>query len=451
MENLRAKIIEALLRVEKGSYSTLLLDSILKEIKDERDKSLFTEIYYGVIRNKLHLDYIIKFFSNTPIKKLDKEVLMGLRIGIYQLLFLDRVPARAAIYESVEGVKEILGKRRKGAVSFTNGILRAVNRDIDKVKFPDFKKSPKKYLSIKYSYPEWIVKKFISQYGIEKAEKIIKAGNKRAKVVYRHNSLKMSREQFLKSMDNENINYESTFLDGFYKLLNINNPAETEAFKNGGAYIQGTSAGLASLLLDLKIGMDVLDLAAAPGGKTTHMADLMENTGVIKALDINKSRLNLIKENVDRLGASNIILKNADAANYKDNNKYDRILADLPCSGLGLISAKPEIKWDKDEAAVDAMAELQYKILSKNIDKLKIGGKMLYSTCTLSRKENQQVIERLIAENNNIILEDLNIKFKEITGLELDNKEKCLEILPGFIDSEGFFYALFKKTESELI
>lgn len=445
MKNLRAKIIEALLRVEEGSYSTLLLDSILKKIVDERDKSLFTEIYYGVIRHKLHLDYIINYFSNTPLQKLDKEVLMGLRIGIYQLLFLDRVPARAAIYESVEGVKEILGNRRKGAVSFTNGILRTVNRDIAQVKFPSFDKNPKRYLSIKYSYPEWIVEKFIGQYGIEKAEKIIRAGNKRANVVYRHNSLKMSKEQFLKSMDNENISYESTFLDGFYKLLNINNPAETEVFKNGGAYIQGTSAGLASLLLDLEKEMDVLDLAAAPGGKTTHMAELMENTGIIKALDINQSRLNLIKENADRLGVTNILLKNADAAKYEDNNRYDRILADLPCSGLGLISAKPEIKWKKDEAAVDAMAELQYKILSKNIDKLNAGGKLLYSTCTLSSKENQQVVERLLAENDDIILEDLNTKFKEITGLELDNNEKCLEILPGFIDSEGFFYALLKK------
>jgi 16S rRNA (cytosine967-C5)-methyltransferase len=445
VKNLRAKIIEALLRVEEGSYSTLLLDSILKKIVDERDKSLFTEIYYGVIRHKLHLDYIINYFSNTPLQKLDKEVLMGLRIGIYQLLFLDRVPARAAIYESVEGVKEILGNRRKGAVSFTNGILRTVNRDIAQVKFPSFDKNPKRYLSIKYSYPEWIVEKFIGQYGIEKAEKIIRAGNKRANVVYRHNSLKMSKEQFLKSMDNENISYESTFLDGFYKLLNINNPAETEVFKNGGAYIQGTSAGLASLLLDLEKEMDVLDLAAAPGGKTTHMAELMENTGIIKALDINQSRLNLIKENADRLGVTNILLKNADAAKYEDNNRYDRILADLPCSGLGLISAKPEIKWKKDEAAVDAMAELQYKILSKNIDKLNAGGKLLYSTCTLSSKENQQVVERLLAENDDIILEDLNTKFKEITGLELDNNEKCLEILPGFIDSEGFFYALLKK------
>jgi 16S rRNA (cytosine967-C5)-methyltransferase len=445
VENLRAKIIEALIRVEEGSYSTLLLDSILTKIEDKRDKSLFTEIYYGVIRNKLYLDYIINYFSNTPIKKMDKEVLTGLRIGIYQLLFLDRVPARAAIYESVEGVKELLGKNRKGAVSFTNGILRAVNRDIDQVKLPDFEKNPIKYLSIKYSYPRWIINKFINQYGMEKAEKILIAGNKRAKVVYRHNNIKMSRKEFIESLENENILYEKTFLDGFYRLLNINNPAETDVFKRGGAYIQGTSAGLASLLLGVEKEMEVLDLAAAPGGKTTHMAELMKNTGVIKALDINQSRLNLVKENAERLGVSNIVLINADAANYKDNNKYDRILADLPCSGLGLISAKPEIKWEKDEAAVDAMAELQYKILSNNLAKLKSGGKMLYSTCTLSREENQELVERLVSENNDIVLEDLNIKFKEITGLNINNKGKCLEILPGFIDSEGFFYALLKK------
>ena len=258
MSNLRLKILKALLRVEAGSYSNLLLDSELKKIEDQRDKGLFTEIFYGVIRNKLYLDYIIDSFSKTPLNKMDKEVLTGLRIGVYQLFFLDKVPARAAIYESVEAVKLILPNSKKGAVSFTNGVLRNINRKQDKLKLPDKKKNPEKYLSVKFSYPIWMVKKFIEQYGMEKAEMILRAGNRRPEVIYRHNSLKMERNQFLELLSEEEVEYENTFLESFFKLKKINNPADTEVFKRGGAYIQGTSAGLASLLLDVKEGMTCL-------------------------------------------------------------------------------------------------------------------------------------------------------------------------------------------------
>jgi len=444
--NLRADIIKAVIRVENGSYSSILLDSILNAISDKRDKALFTEIYYGVIRNKLYLDHVINTFSNTALKKMDIEVLMGLRIGIYQLLFLDRVPNRAAVYESVEAVKSLLKHNSRGAASFVNGVLRSAARYPEKIKLPDPKKDIIEHLSIKFSYPKWIIKMFIEEYNIDKTKKILEAGNKRADVVYRHNSLKMNRKKFLKLMQDENIAYQNSFLDGFYRLKKINNPAETEVFKSGGAYIQGTSAGLAALLLDLEENMSVLDLAAAPGGKTTHIADIMNNTGNITALDKNPSRLNLIKENADRLGVNNIELKEADAAEYEDDKKYDRILADLPCSGLSLISSKPEIKFQKNKKTVKTMSELQYSILINNLDKLKVGGKLLYSTCTLTRAENQNIVERIINENDDLFLEDLHGKFKEITSIELDSKElKHLELLPGLIDSEGFFYALIKK------
>lgn len=447
MQNIRAEIIKSLIRVENGSYSSLLLDSVLKKIDDQRDKNLFTEIFYGVIRNKLYLDYIIKSYAKTPLKKMDKEVLIGLRVGVYQLFFLDKVPARAAVYESVEAVKILLSN--KGAISFTNGVLRNINRNKDKVKLPDKENEREKYFSVIYSYPEWLVKRYIKQYGLEKAELILKAGNKRADVIYRHNSLKMSREEFLKLLDNEGVEYQKTFLDSFYKLNRVKNPAQTEVFKRGGAYIQGLSAGLASLLLDVKSNNSVLDLAAAPGGKTTHLAELMNNTGKITALDISQGRLNLIQENIERLGVSNVELKKADAANYQDKKKYDRILADLPCSGLGLIASKPEIKWKKNESVIKKMADLQYKIINNNLDKLKTGGKLLYSTCTLTEEENQNLINRIVKENEDLRLVDLNEKFKEISALKIENKNKYIEMLPGEVDSEGFFYALIQKVESD--
>ena len=449
MSNLRLKILKALLRVEAGSYSNLLLDSELKKIEDQRDKGLFTEIFYGVIRNKLYLDYIIDSFSKTPLNKMDKEVLTGLRIGVYQLFFLDKVPARAAIYESVEAVKMILPNSKKGAVSFTNGVLRNINRKQDKLKLPDQKKNPEKYLSVKFSYPIWMVKKFIEQYGMEKAEMILRAGNRRPEVIYRHNSLKMERNQFLKLLSEEEIEYENTFLESFFKLKKINNPADTEVFKRGGAYIQGTSAGLASLLLDVKEGMTVLDLAAAPGGKTSHLAELMNNTGQITALDISAKRLRLVEENLKRLGVENVKLKKADAAQYKDEQQYDRILADLPCSGLGLIASKPEIKWEKDQSVIKKMAELQSEILNNNLSKLKNGGKLLYSTCTISREENQEIVDRILQDNKELKLLDLSQKLTQVSSLKIETENKYLEILPGEVDSEGFFYALFKKVESD--
>jgi 16S rRNA (cytosine967-C5)-methyltransferase len=449
LKNLRLEILKALLRVEKGSYSNLLLDSKLKNIDDQRDKNLFTEIFYGVIRNKLYLDYIIKQFSKTPLKKMDEEVLMGLRIGVYQLFFLDKIPARAAIYESVEAVKILLPAANKGAVSFTNGVLRNINRNQDSIQFPAQADDPEKFLSIKYSYPLWLVRRFIKDYGFTKTKMILKAGNKRAEVIYRHNSLKKSREEFIELLEKDQIKYEKTFLSSFYRLKEVNNPAAAEVFKSGAAYIQGTSAGLASLLLDPKKDMMVLDLAAAPGGKTSHLADLMNNTGTITALDISQTRLNLVKENLKRLGVENVSLKKADAAEYEDNKKYDRILADLPCSGLGLIASKPEIKWDKNEAVIKKMAELQYDILNNNLDKLKVGGRLLYSTCTVTREENQDLIKKILAENKNFELIDINKKVKKVSSLNLKNNNKYLEILPGEADSEGFFYALLKKVESD--
>jgi len=449
LSNLRLKILQSLLRVEEGSYSNLLLNSELKKIKDQRDKSLFTEIFYGVIRNKLYLDFIIDNYSRTPLDKMDKEVLMGLRIGVYQLFFLDKVPARAAIYESVEAVKTILPNSKKGAVSFTNGVLRNINRQHDKLELPAKAKNPEKYLSVKYSYPIWMVNKFVQQYGFESAETILNAGNKRSEVTYRHNSLKMTEEEFFQFLKADGIEYEKTFLDSFFRLKKINNPAATQVFKKGGAYIQGTSAGLASLLLDVKEGMQVLDLAAAPGGKTTHLAEIMNNTGEITALDISQHRLNLVSDNLSRLGVTNVSLKIADAAKYEDDKKYDRILADLPCSGLGLISSKPEIKWEKDRSVIRKMADLQYRILNNNLSKLKKNGQLLYSTCTLTREENQDLIERILQENSNFKLMDLNLKLNEISGLTIENKNKYLELLPGEVDSEGFFFALLKKVESD--
>lgn len=449
MKNLRSEILKALLRVENGSYSNLLLDSELNKIDDQRDKNLFTEIFYGVIRNKLYLDYVIDKFSKTPLYKMDKEVLVGLRIGVYQLFFLDKVPARAAIYEGVEAVKIILPGSKKGAVSFTNGVLRNINRKKDRLKLPSKSSELEKYLSIKYSYPLWLVKRFINQYSFKRVEKILKAGNKRAEVIYRHNTLKMKKEEFEKLLKEDKVKYEKTFLSSFYRLKEVDNPAQTEVFKNGGAYIQGTSAGLASLLLDPQENMKVLDLAAAPGGKTTHLAALMNNTGQITALDISQSRLNLIKENAARLGVENINLKKADAVKYQDDQKYDRILADLPCSGLGLISSKPEIKWEKSESVINKMVALQYDILNNNLDKLKVGGNLLYSTCTLSYEENQNLINKILKENEKFKLVDINQKLEKVSSLNIKNNNKYLEILPGEVDSEGFFYALIKKVESD--
>ncbi|MGM0602761.1 MAG: 16S rRNA (cytosine(967)-C(5))-methyltransferase RsmB [Bacillota bacterium] len=444
MKTTREKLIEALMEIDLGYYSDRISNRYLKTITDERDRGLFTEIFYGVLRKRIYLDYIIDLFSKTDISKLDKEVLQGLRIGIYQLLFLDRIPERAAVFETVEAVKNSCGKKGKKVSGFVNGILRTVIRKKDNIRLPNKNKDNVKYLSVKYSHPEWLVRKWLLQYGQSAVEKILKANNERPTIYFRHNPLKISEDKFIQLLEKEDIKFEKSFLNGFYKIKSNINPCQTEVFKKGGAYVQGIAAGLAAFLLDVDKNMEVLDLAAAPGGKTTHIAEKMQNTGSITAVDISSKRLNMVEENAIRLGVDNIEIKAADSRRLTDKKKYDRILADLPCSGLGLISSKPEIKWQKSEKDIKKLADLQYSILSNNLNKLKANGKLLYATCTLTREENQNIIDKILVENDHFILENLNCTVKELETV-YSSEGKYLELLPGINNTEGFFYARIKK------
>ncbi len=444
MKTTREKLIEALIKIDLGYYSDQVLDKYLNNILDKRDRGLFTEIFYGVLRKRIYLDYIIDVFSKTDISKLDKEVLQGLRIGIYQLFFLDKIPERAAVFETVEAVKKSCGKKGRKISGFVNGILRAVIRNKDTIGLPDKNKDKVKYLSIKYSHPEWLVKRWIIQYGISTAEKILSANNDRPDIYFRHNPLKISEDDFVKLLRKDEIKFERSFLPGFYKIKSSINPVQTEVFKKGGAYIQGIAAGLAAFLLDIDQGMQILDLAAAPGGKTAHIAEKINNTGYIKAVDISSKRLEMVQENIIRLGIENVEIENTDSRELNDGKKYDRILADLPCSGLGLISSKPEIKWQRSEKDINKLADLQYSILSHNLNRLKVGGKLLYSTCTLSRDENQKIINKILTENDNFILENISESIKGLDSIYSEG-EKYLELIPGINNIEGFFYARIKK------
>ncbi|RCW51415.1 MULTISPECIES: 16S rRNA (cytosine(967)-C(5))-methyltransferase RsmB [unclassified Halanaerobium] len=444
MKTAREKLIEALIKIDLGYYSDQILAKHLHTIADKRDRGLFTEIFYGVLRKRIYLDYIIDKFSKTDISKLDKEVLQGLRIGIYQLFFLDKIPERAAVFETVEAVKKSCGKKGKKISGFVNGILREVIRKKDTVRLPNKNKNKVKYLSIKYSHPEWLVKRWITQYGISITEKILSANNDRPNMYFRHNSLKFSESDFIKLLCKDKIEFERIFLPGFYKVKSSINPVQTEIFKKGGAYIQGIAAGLAAFLLDVDLEMQILDLAAAPGGKTAHIAEKMNNTGYIKAVDISSERLKMVQENIVRLGIKNVETENVDSRKLNDEKKYDRILADLPCSGLGLISSKPEIKWQRTEKDINKLADLQYSILSHNLNRLRVGGKLLYSTCTLNREENQNIINKILTENNNFILEDISETIKGL-GSVYSKEEKYLELIPGINNTEGFFYARIKK------
>ncbi|MFW6036164.1 MAG: 16S rRNA (cytosine(967)-C(5))-methyltransferase RsmB [Halothermotrichaceae bacterium] len=441
--NSRRLALEILLKIEEGAYSNIVLDSSLDKIEDSRDKALITELVYGVIRQRNRLDYIIRQFSRWSVKELDKPVLLALRLGIYQIEFLDKIPGRAAVNESVNAVKKYVNR---GAVGFTNGILRSYLRNKKKISYPN-KSDRVNYLKTYYSHPEWLVKLWLKEYEYEETRRLCRYNNTAPDTIIRINRLKYSDKEVINELKENNIVVRPTTVPGFYRIKQSGKITELPFYEKGGFIVQGAAAGLAGYILNPEPGMKVLDMAAAPGGKTTHIAQLMNNKGSITALDIYGHKLKLLKENCQRLGVKNVNVIKNDARTYTSKNRYDMILVDAPCSGLGLIRQKPEIKWNRSYKDIEELRQIQLQIMNNAVGLVKTGGEILYSTCTLSRQENQFVVEKILDRyNEKLKLIDISNDLKEI-GLENKFKiqNRMLEIFPPDTDTEGFFIAKFKK------
>ena len=410
IDKTREIALKILYKIDKEqAYSNIELNEEIKQNRKkltEKDIGLISEIVYGVTTWELTLDEIIKKYSKIKLKKISPWIINILRMGAYQMIFLDKIPKSAAVNESVNLAK------RYGHVSssnFTNAILRRISKtDYEEL----FKiQDDIERISKTTSMPEWIVEELAKNNDMEKVTEICKNSNIRPKMTIRINKIKTTKDELKKKLQEKNIecietNYEDFLI--FRKLKNVENLKE---FSEGLFTIQDISAGQTAKLLDPKPGECVLDACAAPGGKTTYIAEIMENTGKVEAWDIYEHRTKLIEQNAKRLGINIIQTKINDASKYDEklNEKFDKILLDVPCLGIGVIKRKPDIKWQRKPEDVEAITKIQKEILNNCSKYLKNGGTIVYSTCSIFKKENEDVIYEFLQNNKDFKIDENSI------------------------------------------
>ncbi len=439
-EGVRGLAVKILNRIDRtDAYLDKMLEIEIKnsELKGN-DKALLFEIVHGVIRYLGRIDWILNGFYKGQFSKCIPNVKNAMRVALYQILFLDRVPDYAAVNDAVEFVKKLQGKK---PADLTNGVLRNIIRSKDKIRYPDPEEESVGYLSAYHSHPSWLVKRWINRFGEEMTKKLLKANNSKPNLFLRINTLKTTSAELIELLEKVQLRYsKGKFLPDFIRLHHLTNIADWEYFGKGYFSIQDESTGLSCYLLDVKPGQRVLDVCASPGGKTGLLANLMNNEGELVALDKYESRMNILKKNMERLGVSNITFKEVDSSEYKDD-LFDRILLDVPCSGLGTLTKKPDIKWKRDLGDIRKMNPLQLKLLENSSRLLKVGGYLVYSTCSIEPEENIMVVNKFLEKNTDFELISAEDKFEPI----LLDENKCVQTLPHIHEIDGAFAAKLKR------
>ncbi len=439
MDPLRRRAVEILIEWEKRGSK---LDPLFfKETKGlgSRERRLLRELVYGVVRWLLRLDHVIAQHSKVKLQRMERVVLAALRVGAYQLLFLDSVPPWAAVSEMVEVVK---GMGKEQAAGFVNAVLRAVAEG-GEGEFPDREEDPRGYLSIAFSHPGWVVEDWLKRWGLQETERLCAANNLIPPLTIRVNTLRGEREELLGRLALEGRRaYPTPYSPWGLILEDEEGFTESELFKEGWFQVQDEGAQLVVMLLSPEPGERVLELCAAPGGKATHIAQMMRNKGEVVAVDISPQKLSLLRENCRRLGIINVKAERYDARGPLpfSPESFDRVLVDAPCTGLGVLRRNPDGKWRVKEEDAKRLSELQFEILQEGARVLKKGGTLLYSTCTLTREENEGVVERLLEKDNFQLLEPppfLPPSFFTPKGYFLS--------LPHRHGTDGFFAAFLKK------
>jgi 16S rRNA (cytosine967-C5)-methyltransferase len=390
----RSSAIRILSRFERSdAYVEKLLDYEFRVGSlSPLDKGLLNEIVHGVIRWRAKLDWVLIGFYHGDFLKCLNIVKNAMRVALYQIMFLDRIPIPAAINESVEIVKRIQGDRTAGIV---NGVLRNIARNLDNIRYPEKNDDIIYYFSIIYSHPRWMVKRWVERFGKEKAEKLLFVNNRRPYNTLRINTLKSSPDEIIKILQEYNMHFfQSNYLSTSIVVKSYKPEIPSlDIFKEGKVTIQDTSATLAAKLASPAEDMTILDVCAAPGGKSFCLAEQIKNNGRVIAIDKYSSKLRFIEEGAERLGLGAIKTMTADATDLKIDKPADLIFADVPCSGLGTISKKPDIKWKREVEDIKMLVDLQRKILENAAKNLKPGGVLIYSTCTIEPEENTENIE----------------------------------------------------------
>ena len=428
---------------QNNSFSNLTISKLLPDTVSSQDESFIRELVYGVLENKIYIDYILSKASKIKITKLHPAIRDILRLGIYQLIFMDRVPQSAAVNESVNLAKQY---GHKGTVGFANGILRSISRDIENFSKIETK-DKSQYLSIKYSHPEFLVNKWLEEYGYDFTEELLIANNSKPSMNIRVNTLMITKENLKKRLEDTGYLVK----EGLYArdCLIIDKPYRITSlaeFKEGYFTIQDESSMLVGQILNPKENSLVLDVCSAPGGKSTHIAQLMKNKGKILARDIYQHKIQLMTSNIERLGINIIECSMQDALEIDENiiGKMDYTLVDAPCSGLGLIRRKPEIKWNRKVEDIANLVKLQTQILQNASKYVKRHGVLIYSTCTILKEENIDVVAEFLNNNPEFdlvpIIEEMDYS-DNIPTL----KDGYLQLYPHIHFVDGFFIAKMVK------
>ncbi len=410
----------------------------------DRDKAFILNIVQGVIRWRLRLDWIVGQFLSFPSKRLDPYILNILRIAVYQILFMDRVPEFAAVNEAVNQSK----KKGRHIANTVNAILRNICRSKDKITFPDRRRDYIKFLSVFYSYPEWLVKKWLKELGKEETERLLNAGNSPPDITIRTKTSTTNRDALLSLLHAQGIDAAKTRYSPVGIIIKkLQRPIEDMPLhKDGYFFVQDEASQLCSYILGPGPGDMILDMCAGLGVKSVHMAELIEKKGKIIALDINPKRLLMLAHVSLRHNLDDIIHPVAGDALYASslfNCFFDKVLIDAPCSGLGTISRHPDMKWTKTEKEIIELSGIQKRMLDVASKLLKKNGRMLYVTCTISREENEMVVESFLKEHPGFRL--LNIGSEVAWLKDLVDKRGFFRTFPHIHGMDGFFCALFSK------
>ncbi len=435
-EGVRGLAVKILNRVERtDAYLEKLLDNEMRNSDlNGQDKALLYEIVHGVTRWMGRLDWILNGFYKGQFSKAIPNLKNGLRVALYQILFLDRVPDYAVVNEAVEFVKKLQGQK---PADLTNAILRNIIRSKNGIRYPNPEEDLIGYLCAYYSHPSWMVKRYLARFGREATEKLLTSNNEKPYLTLKINSIKTKTEDFKKLLNTVNLKYtQGKYIPEFFQLQNLTNITAWEYYKVGYFNIQDESAGLACNLLDVSPGMKVLDLCAAPGGKSAYLAGLMNDTGEIIAIDRYEGRLNLMRKNLSRLKINSIKTIEVNALDF-DGSGFDRILLDVPCSGTGTLSKKPDIKWKRDIFDLRSLNELQFNLLKKASLLIKPGGVIVYSTCSIEPEENFDIVKKFLNENNNFKLADISGQISK----DLIDENGCIQTLPHVHKMDGAFAA----------
>jgi 16S rRNA (cytosine967-C5)-methyltransferase len=427
---------------EKG-YNNIVLRKTLNQNKQLSivQRGFVTEIVNGTLRNLIYIDYVIGMFSKTPVPKIKPMVLNTMRIAVYQIMFMDKVPDSAACNEAVAFVKK---KGLAGLSGFVNGVLRNIVRNKASVKLPDENREPVKYLSIRYSYPEWIIGYWLKEFDYERVKLMCAENNVAPRMGVCINTNRTTREELKKLLAEDNIAAtDGCILNDSLYLSKTSDIAESDAYNKGLFHIMDESSMTAVKVLDPKPGNVVIDVCAAPGGKSFYCGYLMQNSGKIVSGDVHEHKIALLKEGAQRLGLDILQAELSDATvfNPKYENIADCLIADAPCSGLGLVKKKPDIKYNKTYEDIKSLVKIQRDILTAAARYVKVGGSLVYSTCTVSVEEN--------IENVRWFLDNFDYETVDISPLLPDKikgntaKDGYIQLLPGDFGTDGFFIAKF--------